>query len=110
MSNVAFEDGINNFAFHPYAPIEKKHGNEFMSPFSITSALLFLMLRTNGMTKNRMLSSIFKDETLTDVDAGYKELTYVVISGNEGNHGSGCCRPEPIGGSIVTDVCKRGSS
>jgi hypothetical protein len=23
MSNVAFEDGINNFAFHPYAPIEK---------------------------------------------------------------------------------------
>ena len=79
MSNVAFEDGINNFAFDPYAPIEK-NGNEFMSPFSITSALLFLMLRTNGTTKNQMLSSIFKDETLTGVDAGYKELTYVVIS------------------------------
>lgn len=60
-------------------PRLKKNGNEFMSPFSITSALLFHMLGTNGTTKNQMQSSIFKDETLTGVDAGYKELTYVVI-------------------------------
>lgn len=74
MSNVAFQDGINNFAFDLYGVIEK-NGNEFLSPFSITSALLLLMLGTNGTTKNQMMSSIFKDETLTYVDTGYKELS-----------------------------------
>lgn len=45
VSNIAFEQGIANFSFALYSAIPK-NGNEFISPYSVSTALLLLMLGT----------------------------------------------------------------
>ncbi|CAC5422945.1 unnamed protein product [Mytilus coruscus] len=42
-SNTAFEEAVGDFSFSLYNAVEKS-GNELISPYSITSALMLLML------------------------------------------------------------------
>ncbi|XP_063437697.1 leukocyte elastase inhibitor A-like [Mytilus trossulus] len=72
-SNVVFEEGIANFSNSLYSKLDRT-GNEFISPYSITSALLLLMLGTGKTTKNQMKSVIFEYEEPDDIDQGYKRL------------------------------------
>ncbi|XP_076080299.1 leukocyte elastase inhibitor A-like [Mytilus galloprovincialis] len=72
-SNVVFEEGIANFSTSLYSKLDRT-GNEFISPYSITSALLLLMLGTGKTTKNQMKSVIFEYEEPDDIDHGYKRL------------------------------------
>ena len=72
-SNVVFEQGLSNFSFSLYNTVEKS-GNEFISPYSISAALLLLMLGTDGTTSNQLMSAIFKGEQPPDVHNGYKIL------------------------------------
>ncbi|CAG2196508.1 unnamed protein product [Mytilus edulis] len=72
-SNVVFEEGIANFSNSLYSKLDRT-GNEFISPYSITSALLLLMLGTGKTTKNQMKSVIFEYEEPDDIDQGYKLL------------------------------------
>jgi len=53
--NLAFQEGISNFSFSLYGAIERS-GNEFISPYSISAALLLLSLGTDGTTKKQLLS------------------------------------------------------
>lgn len=73
VSNIAFEQGIAKFSFALYSAIPKS-GNEFISPYSVSAALLLLMLGTDGTTKNEIISSIFSGEIPKDVHLGYKIL------------------------------------
>ncbi|XP_076081443.1 serpin B3-like [Mytilus galloprovincialis] len=72
-SNVVFEEGIANFSNSLYSKLDRT-GNEFISPYSITSALLLLMLGTGKTTKNQMKSVIFEYAEPDDIDQGYKRL------------------------------------
>lgn len=72
-SNIAFEHGISDFSFSLYSAVNKS-GDEFISPFSVSAALLLLMLGTDGTTKRQMTSTIFRGQTPTDVNLGYKTL------------------------------------
>ncbi|XP_052084669.1 leukocyte elastase inhibitor A-like [Mytilus californianus] len=72
-SNVVFEEGIANFSNSLYSNLDRT-GNEFISPYSITSALLLLMLGTSKTTKNQMKSVIFEYEEPNDINQGYKLL------------------------------------
>ncbi|XP_076081442.1 serpin B3-like [Mytilus galloprovincialis] len=72
-SNVVFEEGIANFSNSLYSKLDRT-GNEFISPYSITSALLLLMLGTGKTTKNQMKSVIFEYAEPDDIDQGYKHL------------------------------------
>ncbi|XP_052084671.1 leukocyte elastase inhibitor-like [Mytilus californianus] len=73
-SNVVFEEGIANFSNSLYNKLDRT-GNEFISPYSITSALLLLMLGTGKTTRNQMKSVIFEYEKPDDIDQGYKLLS-----------------------------------
>nr|AKS48146.1 protease inhibitor-like protein-B1 [Mytilus coruscus] len=73
-SNVVFEEGIANFSNSLYNKLDRT-GNEFISPYSITSALLLLMLGTGTTTRNQMKSVIFEYEEPDDIDQGYKLLS-----------------------------------
>lgn len=73
VSNVAFEQAIGNFAFSLYDTVPKD-GNEVLSPYSITTALLMLMLGTDGKTKNQMMSSMNLNNLPTNVHFNYKRL------------------------------------
>lgn len=73
VSNVAFEQAIGNFAFSLYDEVPKD-GNEVLSPYSITTALLMLMLGTDGKTKNQMMSSMNLNNLPTNVHFNYKRL------------------------------------
>ncbi|CAC5396792.1 SERPINB [Mytilus coruscus] len=72
-SNVAFEEAVGELSFSLYNAVEKS-GNELISPYSITSALMLLMLGTGGTTNKQMRSSLFKQNVTTDVHIGYKLL------------------------------------
>lgn len=72
-SNIAFEHGISDFSFSLYSAVPKS-GDEFISPFSVSAALLLLMLGTDGTTKRQMTSTIFKGHTPRDINIGYKTL------------------------------------
>ncbi|XP_063436506.1 serpin B6-like [Mytilus trossulus] len=72
-SNVAFEDAVGDLSFALYNAVEKS-GNELISPYSITSALMLLMLGTGGTTHKQMRSSLFKQNIAGDVNMGYKLL------------------------------------
>ncbi|XP_052084672.1 serpin B6-like [Mytilus californianus] len=73
LSNVVFEEGIANFSIFLYSALERK-GNEFISPYSITSAMLLLVLGTGTTTKYEMETAIFEYEEPDDVNRGYKLL------------------------------------
>ncbi|XP_052084674.1 leukocyte elastase inhibitor A-like [Mytilus californianus] len=73
VSNIAFEQAIGNFAFSLYNKVPKD-GNEVLSPYSITTALLMLMLGTDGTTKNQMMSSMYLHTLPTNVHFNYKRL------------------------------------
>ena len=73
VSNVVFEEGIANFSISLYSALERT-GNEFISPYSITSALLLLILGTGTTTKYEMETAIFEYEEPNDVHQGYKLL------------------------------------
>ncbi|CAC5396789.1 SERPINB [Mytilus coruscus] len=72
-SNVAFEEAVGDLSFSLYNAVEKS-GNELISPYSITSALMLLMLGTDGTTYKQMRSSLFKKNIESDVNIGYKLL------------------------------------
>ncbi|CAG2255905.1 SERPINB [Mytilus edulis] len=72
-SNVAFENAVGDLSFALYNAVEKG-GNELISPYSITSALMLLMLGTGGTTHKQMRSSLFKQNIAGDVNIGYKLL------------------------------------
>lgn len=72
-SNIAFEHGISDFSFSLYSAVPKS-GDEFISPFSVSAALLLLMLGTDGTTKRQLTSSMFGGQTPRDVNLGYKTL------------------------------------
>lgn len=71
--NIKFEEGISRFSFSIYDAIPK-NGNECLSPYSVSVALLLLSLGTNGTTEKQMLSSIFNSEIPDDVHRGYQIL------------------------------------
>lgn len=71
--NMKFEEGISPFSFSIYGAIPK-HGNECLSPYRVSAALLLLSLGTNGTTEKQMLSSIFNCEIPDDVHRGYQIL------------------------------------
>jgi len=77
--NLAFQEGISNFSFSLYGAIERS-GNEFISPYSISAALLLLSLGTDGTTKKQLLSSMFTTGMVNDVDMGYKTLNTKIES------------------------------
>ncbi|XP_071140250.1 leukocyte elastase inhibitor-like [Mytilus edulis] len=79
VSNVVFEEGIANFSNSLYSKLDRT-GNEFISPYSITSALLLLMLGTGKTTKNQMKSVIFEYEEPDDIDHGYKRLNNELLT------------------------------
>jgi serine protease inhibitor len=68
-SNIAFEHGISDFSFSLYSAVPKS-GDEFISPFSVSAALLLLMLGTDGTTKRQMTSTIFRGHTPRDINIG----------------------------------------
>ncbi|CAG2191131.1 unnamed protein product [Mytilus edulis] len=72
-SNIVFEEGIANFSNSLYSKLDRT-GNEFLSPYSITSALLLLMLGTGKTTNKQMKSVIFEYEEPDDIDLGYQLL------------------------------------
>ena len=78
-SNLAFQEGISNFSFSLYGAIERS-GNEFISPYSISAALLLLSLGTDGTTKKQILSSMFTTGMVNDVHMGYKTLNTKIES------------------------------
>ena len=72
--NMKFEEGISRFSFSIYGAIPK-HGNDCLSPYSVSAALLLLSLGTNGTTEKQMLSSIFNCLQIPDdVHRGYQIL------------------------------------
>jgi serine protease inhibitor len=77
--NLAFQEGISNFSFSLYGAIERS-GNEFISPYSISAALLLLSLGTDGTTKKQILSSMFTTGMVNDVHMGYKTLNTKIES------------------------------
>ena len=77
--NLAFQEGISNFSFSLYGAIERS-GNEFISPYSISAALLLLSLGTGGTTKKQILSSMFTTGMVNDVHMGYKTLNTKIES------------------------------
>jgi serine protease inhibitor len=77
--NLAFQEGISNFSFSLYGAIERS-GNEFISPYSISAALLLLSLGTDGTTKKQILSSMFTTGMVNDVHLGYKTLNTKIES------------------------------
>jgi serpin B len=79
-SNIAFEQGIANFSFSLYGEVEK-NGNELVSPYSVSAALLLLMLGTDGTTKAQMMSSIFKNKIPRDIHLGYRILNGKLVDG-----------------------------
>jgi serine protease inhibitor len=72
-------EGISNFSFSLYGAIERS-GNEFISPYSISAALLLLSLGTDGTTKKQILSSMFTTGMVNDVHMGYKTLNTKIES------------------------------
>ncbi|XP_063436509.1 leukocyte elastase inhibitor-like [Mytilus trossulus] len=72
-SNVAFENAVGDLSFALYNAVEKG-GNELISPYSITSALMLLMLGTGGTTHKQMRSSLFNQNIVGDVNMEYKLL------------------------------------
>ncbi|CAG2255906.1 SERPINB [Mytilus edulis] len=72
-TNIAFENAVGDLSFSLYNAVEKS-GNELISPYSITSALMLLMLGTGGTTNKQMRSSLFKNNITSDVNMGYKRL------------------------------------
>ena len=72
-SNIAFENAVGDLSFSLYNAVEKS-GNELISPYSITSALMLLMLGTGGTTNKQMRSSLFKNNIASDINMGYKRL------------------------------------
>lgn len=79
-SNIAFEQSIANFSFSLYGEVEK-NGNELVSPYSVSAALLLLMLGTDGTTKAQMMSSIFKNKIPRDINLGYQILNRKLVDG-----------------------------
>ena len=77
--NLAFQEGISNFSFSLYGAIERS-GNEFISPYSISAALLLLSMGTDGTTKKQILSSMFTTGMVNDVHMGYKTLNTKIES------------------------------
>jgi serine protease inhibitor len=77
--NHAFQEGISNFSFSLYGAIERSC-NEFISPYSISAALLLLSLGTDGTTKKQILSSMFTTGMVNDVHMGYKTLNTKIES------------------------------
>ena len=77
--NLVFQEGISNFSFSLYGAIERS-GNEFISPYSISAALLLLSLGTDGTTKKQILSSMFTTGMVNDVHMGYKTLNTKIES------------------------------
>ncbi len=71
--NMKFEEGISRFSFSIYSAIPKT-GNECLSPYSVSAALLLLSLGTNGTTEKQLLSSIFNCKIPDDVHGGYQIL------------------------------------
>ncbi|XP_063436505.1 serpin B10-like [Mytilus trossulus] len=61
-SDVAFKDAVGDLSFSLYNAVEKS-GNEVISPYSITSALMLLMLGTCGTTNKQMRSSLIANAT-----------------------------------------------
>ena len=77
--NLAFQEGISNFSFSLYGAIERS-GNEFISPYSISAALLLLSMGTDGTTKKQILTSMFTTGMVNDVHMGYKTLNTKIES------------------------------
>ena len=84
-SSVIFEDQLHDFSWSLYGAIDKT-GNTCVSPYSIATVLLFLMLGTRGQSKYQISSAVLKDNQLPDDEnfQKFKELNAMMLTGNNG--------------------------
>jgi serpin B len=84
-SSVTFEDQLHDFSWSLYGAIDKT-GNTCVSPYSIATVLLFLMLGTRGQSKYQISSAVLKDNQLPDDEnfQKFKELNAMMLTGNNG--------------------------
>lgn len=80
-SSVTFEDHLVDFTWSLYGAIDKT-GNTCVSPYSIATVLLFLMLGTRGQSKYQISSAVLKDNQLPDGEnfQKFKELNTRMLS------------------------------
>ena len=56
-SNILFQECISDFSFSLYSATGNRD-NEFISPYSVSAAMLLLTMGTSGTTEKQMISSI----------------------------------------------------
>lgn len=83
--NVTFEEHLADFTWSLYGVIDKT-GNTCVSPYSIATVLLFLMLGTRGQSKYQISSAVLKNNQLPDDEnfQKFKELNAMMLTGNNG--------------------------
>lgn len=84
-SNVLFEEALTNFSFSMYEALDKT-SNEFLSPFSISAALMLLAIGTDGSTKSQIVNSMFDNDEPDDIKMGYKILSDKLASRTDQNN------------------------
>lgn len=73
-SNILFQECIADFSFDLYSATGKRD-NEFISPYSVSAAMLLLTLGTSGTTKRQMISSTCgRNNIPKDMHRSYQSL------------------------------------
>ena len=82
--HTRFGEGISDFSFDLYGAVPK-HGNECISPYSISSALLLLSLGTDDTTEKQIMTSMFSRDSYEDVHIDYRNLNDKLPTGGDGD-------------------------
>lgn len=82
-TDIKFEDHFLEFTSSFYGEIEKIN-NTCVSPYSVATALLLLMLGTRGQSRSQISTAVLNNTTLSDIEnmEKFKQLNAIILTSN----------------------------